>query len=146
MSFLNLKTEFTSCLSKEVIIERLNEVTNTADDELFVGYIYENGFNIHKKPKENVRNAFLPILVGSIKENDGACTVSIFARFNLFVCAFMIIWSLGAVVLPLFLALIEPIALIVPLIVVVIFVPLLYFAYYKPAKKSIQFLTRILSK
>ena len=96
MSIFNLKTEFSSSLSKEVIIERLNEVTNTADDELFVGYIYENGFNIHKKPKENVRNAFLPILVGSIKESESGCNISIFARFNLFVCAFMIIWSFSS--------------------------------------------------
>ena len=146
MSIFNLKTEFTSSLSKEVIIERLHEVTSTVDDDLFVGYINDKGFNIHKKPRENVRNAFMPILVGSIKENDGVCNISIFARFNIFVCVFMIIWSLGMVVLPLFLALMEPIALIVPLIVIVIFVPLLYFAFYKPAKKSIQFLTRILSK
>ena len=83
MSFLNLKTEFTSCLSKEVITERLHEVTNTIDDDLFVGYIHENGFKIHKKPKENVRNAFLPILVGSIKEGESGCNISIFARFNL---------------------------------------------------------------
>lgn len=146
MSVFNLKTEFASSLSKEVIIQRLSEVTNTVDDDLFVGYINDKGFNIHKKPRENVRNAFMPILVGSIKENDGVCNISIFARFNIFVCVFMIIWSLGMVVLPLFLALMEPIALIVPLIVVVIFVPLLYFAFYKPAKKSIEFLTRILSK
>ena len=146
MSFLNLKTEFTSSLSKEVIIERLNEVTNTVDDELFVGYIYENGFNIHKKPRENVRNAFLPILVGSIKESESGYNISIFARFNLFVCAFMIIWSLGMVAFPLFLALMEPIALIVPLIVIAIFAPLLYFAFYKPSKKQIGFLTSILSK
>ena len=146
MSFLNLKTEFSSSLSKEVIIERLNEVTNTADDELFVGYIYESGFKIHKKPRENVRNAFLPILVGSIKESESGCNISIFARFNLFVCAFMIIWSFGAVVMPLIIGFVDPFFFILPLAVIAIFVPLLYFAYYKPAKKSIQFLTRILSK
>ena len=146
MSIFNLKTEFTSKLSKEVILERLHEVTNTIDDDLFVGYINDKGFNIHKKPRENVRNAFMPIFMGTIEGNSSGCTVNITARFNLFSAVFMIIWSLGMVVLPLFLALIEPTYLIVPLIVVVIFVPLLYFAYYKPAKKSIQFLTRILSK
>jgi hypothetical protein len=88
----------------------------------------------------------MPILVGSIKENDGVCNISIFARFNLFAAAFMIIWSLGAVVLPLIIGFTEPLFFLVPLAVIVIFVPLLYFAYYKPAKKSIQLLTRILSK
>lgn len=146
MSIFNLKTEFTPKLSKEVILERLHEVTNTTDDDLFVGYINDKGFNIHKKPRENVRNAFMPILVGSIKENDGVCNISIFARFNIFACVFMIIWSLGAVVLPLIIGFTEPLFFLVPLAVIVIFVPLLYFAYYKPAKKSIQFLTRILSK
>ena len=146
MSIFNLKTEFTSKLSKEVILERLHEVTNTTDDDLFVGYINDKGFNIHKKPRENVRNAFLPVLVGSIKENDGVCNISIFAKFNLFAAAFMIIWSFGAVVLPLIIGFTEPLFFLVPLAVIVIFVPLLYFAYYKPAKKSIQLLKRILSK
>jgi hypothetical protein len=146
MSLFYLKQEIRSSLSRNDAIQRLYEVTNTIDDDLFVGYIYENGFNIHKKPRENVRNAFLPILVGSIKESDGGYNISIFARFNLFVCAFMIIWSLGMVAFPLFLALMEPIVLIVPLIVIAIFVPLLYFAFYKPAKKQIGFLTSILSK
>jgi hypothetical protein len=146
MSIFNLKTEFTSKLSKEVILERLHEVTNTTDDDLFVGYINDKGFNIHKKPRENVRNAFMPIFVGTIEGNSSGCTVNITARFNLFAAVFMIIWSLGAVVLPLIIGFTEPLFFLVPLAVIVIFVPLLYFAYYKPAKKSIQFLTRILSK
>lgn len=75
MSIFNLKTEFTSKLSKEVILERLHEVTNTTDDDLFVGYINDKWFNIHKKPRENVRYAFMPVLVGSIKENDGGYRV-----------------------------------------------------------------------
>jgi predicted NBD/HSP70 family sugar kinase len=43
MSIFNLKTEFTSKLSKEVILESLHEVTNTTDDDLFVGYINDKG-------------------------------------------------------------------------------------------------------
>ncbi len=148
MFFIRVKKEIQSLLTKQGVVERLSEATstNTKNSEAFVGEVNDSGFKIFKKPKEYVRNAFMPILVGKIEENSEGSTINVTARLSVFCALFWLIWSLGAVILPLIIGIAEPVFLLFALIMASFLALLTIFAFYKPAKKSISILERLISK
>ena len=148
MFFIKLQKKIVSSLSRQEVIQRLFEVTNTNNkyNDLFVGRIGNNDFEIKEKLKDSVRNNFNPVLVGKITETDNGCEIDITARLNIFGIIFLSIWSLGAIVFPLFLGLVEPLLLFIPLIFASFLTVLLLFAFYKPAKRNIALLNSILLK
>ncbi len=148
MFFIKIQDKIESSLTKREIVQRLYEITNTTDkdNELFVGQISDSEFRIHKKPKEYVRNAFTPILVGKIEDKMEGCNINITARLNLFTALFFLIWSLGAIVAPLIIGIVYPVFLLASLGFATILILLILFAFYKPAKRTIALLDSILKK
>ena len=144
MFFIKTRSTIESSLTKQEVVQRLWEITNTND--LFVGQIGDSEFRIHKRPKENVRNAFSPVLIGKIEDNNNSCNISITARLNTFVSIFFLIWSIGAIIIPIIVALVEPLALLGALVFATLLMLLIYFAFYKPAKKAIALLSSLLRK
>ena len=148
MFFIKLQSKIESSLTKKEIVQRLCEITNTTfkDNALFVGQISDNGFKIHKRPKENVRNAFTPVLIGKIENNNESCDINITARLNTLVSIFLLIWSIGTIIIPLIIGFVEPIFLLAALVFAAFLILSIYFAFYKPAKKTIALLSSILRK
>lgn len=79
-------------------------------------------------------------MIGKIEDNNEGCNINIVARLNIFVSIFFLIWSIGAVIVPLIVGIVEPLFLIVALVFATFLILLLYFAFYKPAKKTIALL------
>lgn len=148
MFFIKLQKKINSSLSKQEVLQRLYEITNTnnKENDLFVGWIGNDDFEIREKLKDFVRNNFNPVLAGKITEKDSNCEIDVTARLNIFGIIFLSIWSLGAIVFPLFLGLVEPLILFIPLIFASFLTVLLLFAFYKPAKRNIALLNSILIK
>ena len=148
MFFIKTRSTIESSLTKQEVVQRLWEITNTnvKDNDLFVGQIGDSEFKIHKRPKENVRNAFSPVLIGKIEANNNGCNISITARLNTFASIFFLIWSIGAIIIPIIVALVEPLALLGALGFATLLMLLIYFAFYKPAKKAIALLSSLLRK
>lgn len=148
MFFIKLQSKIESSLTKQEIVQRLCEITNTTvkDNDLFVGQISDNGFKIHKRPKENVRNAFMPVLIGKIESKNEGCDINIIARLNLFTSIFLLIWSMGGIIAPLIIGIVEPVFLLAALFFATFLTLLIYFVFYKPAKKTIALLSSILRK
>ena len=146
MFFIRVQEKIESSLTKREVVQRLNEITNTTDknNDVFVGQISDDEFRIHKRPKENVRNAFAPVLIGKIEDNNNGCNINITARLNVFVSIFFLIWSIGAIIVPLIIGIVEPIFLLAALVFAAFLILLIYFAFYKPAKKTIALLHSIL--
>ena len=130
------------------VVQRLYEITNTTvkNNDLFVGQISDDEFRIHKRPKENVRNSFAPVLHGKIEDNNNGCNINITARLNVFVSIFLLIWSIGAIIVPLIIGIVEPVFLLAALVFATFLTLSIYFAFYKPAKKTIALLHSILRK
>ena len=148
MFFIRVQEKIESSLTKREVVQRLNEITNTTDknNDVFVGQISDNEFKIYKTPKENVRNAFAPVLLGKLEDKKEGCNINIVARLNLIATIFFIIWSLGAIVAPLIIAIVNPVFLLASLGFATILTLLILFAFYKPAKKTIALLDSILKK
>lgn len=148
MFFIKIQDKIESSLTKKEIVQRLYEITNTTvkDNDLFVGQISDNGFKIHKRPKENVRNAFTPVLIGKIENNNESCDINITARLNTLISIFFLIWSIGAIIIPLIIGFVEPIFLLAAVVLATFLALMIYFAFYKPAKKAIALLSSILRK
>lgn len=148
MFFIKLQSKMESSLTKQEVVQRLYEITNTTvkDNDLFVGQISDNGFKIRKRPKEYVRNAFTPVLVGKIDSKNEGCDINVTARLNVFVSIFCLIWSIGAIIVPLIIGIVEPVFLLAALVFATFLILSIYFAFYKPAKKTIALLSSILRK
>lgn len=148
MFFIKLQSKMESSLTKQEVVQRLYEITNTTvkDNDLFVGQISDNGFKIRKRPKEYVRNAFTPVLIGKIDSKNEGCDINVTARLNVFVSIFYLIWSIGAIIVPLIIGIVEPVFLLAALVFAAFLILLIYFAFYKPAKKTIALLSSILRK
>ena len=148
MFFIKLQKKINSSLSKQEVLQRLYEITNTnnKENDLFVGWIGNDDFEIREKLKDFVRNNFNPVLAGKIIEKDSNCEIDVTARLNIFGIIFLSIWSLGAIVFPLFLGLVEPLLLFIPLLFASFLTVRLLFAFYKPAKRNIALLNSILIK
>ena len=148
MFFIKIQDKIESSLTRREVVQRLYEITNTTvkDNDLFVGQISDDEFRIHKRPKENVRNAFAPVLIGKIEDNNNGCNMNITARLNVFVSIFLLIWSIGAIIVPLIIGIVEPISLLAVLVFATFLTLSIYFAFYKPAKKTIALLHSILRK
>ena len=148
MFFIKIQDKIESSLTRREVVQRLYEITNTTvkDNDLFVGQISDDEFRIHKRPKENVRNAFAPVLIGKIEDNNNGCNINIAARLNVFVSIFLLIWSIGAIIVPLIIGIVEPISLLAVLVFATFLTLSIYFAFYKPAKKTIALLHSILRK
>lgn len=146
MFFIKIQDKIESSLTRQEVVQRLYEITNTAvkDNDLFVGQINDDEFRIRKRPKENVRNAFTPVLIGKIEDNNNGCNINITARLNVFVSIFFLIWSIGAIIVPLIIGIVEPIFLLAALVFATFLILSIYFAFYKPAKKTIALLHSIL--
>ncbi len=148
MFFIKVQDKIESSLTKREVVQKLYEITNTIvkENDLFIGQISDSEFRIHKKRKEYVRNAFAPILVGKIEDNNEGCNINITARLNIFVSIFLLIWSIGAIIVPLIIGIVEPVFLLAALVFVTFLTLLIYFAFYKPAKRAIALLDSILKK
>ena len=148
MFFIKIQDKIESSLTKKEIVQRLYEITNTTvkDNDLFVGQISDNGFKIHKRPKENVRNSFAPVLHGKIEDNNNGWNINITARLNVFVSIFFLIWSIGAIIVPLIIGIVEPIPLLAAVVFATFLALMIYFAFYKPAKETRALLHSILRK
>ena len=148
MFFIKIQDKIESSLTRQEVVQRLYEITNTAvkDNDLFVGQINDDEFRIRKRPKENVRNAFTPVLIGKIEDNNNGCNINITARLNVFVSIFFLIWSIGAIIVPLIIGIVEPIFLLAALVFATFLTLSIYFAFYKTAKKTIALLHSILRK
>ena len=148
MFFIKLQSKIESSLTKREIVQRLCKITNTTvkDDDIFVGQISDDEFRIHKRPKENVRNAFTPVLIGKIESKNEGCDINVTARLNMFASIFFLIWSIGAIIVPLIIGIVEPVFLLAALVFATFLILSIYFAFYKPAKKTIALLSSILRK
>ncbi|MBQ8546815.1 MAG: hypothetical protein IJ437_07750 [Clostridia bacterium] len=148
MFFIKLQSKIESSLTKREIVQRLCKITNTTvkDDDIFVGQISDDEFRIHKRPKENVRNAFTPVLIGKIESKNEGCDINVTARLNMFASIFFLIWSIGAIIVPLIIGIIEPIFLLASLGFAIVITLLILLAFYKPAKNTIALLNSILRK
>ena len=148
MFFIKIQDKIESSLTRREVVQRLYEITNTTvkDNDLFVGQISDDEFRIHKRPKGNVRNAFAPVLIGKIEDNNNGCNINSTARLNVFVSIFFLIWSIGAIIVPLIIGIVEPIFLLAALVFATFLTLSIYFVFYKPAKKTIALLHSILRK
>ena len=148
MFFIKLQSKMESSLTKQEVVLRLYEITNTTvkDNDFFVGQISDDEFKIRKRPKEYVRNAFTPVLIGKIDSKNEGCDINVTARLNVFVSIFYLIWSIGAIIVPLIIGIVEPIFLLAALVFATFLILSIYFAFYKPAKKTIALLSSILRK
>ena len=148
MFFIKLQSKMESSLTKQEIVQRLYEITNTTvkDNDVFIGQISDDEFRIRKRPKEYVRNAFAPVLIGKIDSKNEGCDINITARLNVFVSIFCLIWSIGAIIVPLIIGIVEPVFLLAALVFAAFLILSIYFAFYKPAKKTIALLSSILRK
>lgn len=148
MFFIKLQSKMESSLTKQEIVQRLYEITNTTvkDNDIFIGQISDDEFRIRKRPKEYVRNAFTPVLIGKIDSKNEGCDINVTARLNVFVSIFYLIWSIGAIIVPLIIGIVEPVFLLVALVFSTFLTLIIYFAFYKPAKKTIALLSSILRK
>lgn len=148
MFFIKLQKKIKSSLSKQEVLQRLYEITNTnnKENDLFVGRIGNSDFEIKEKLKESVRNNFNPVLVGKITENDNGCEIDVTAMLNIFGIIFLSIWSFGAIVFPFLIGLFKPIFLAVSLVFASFLTVILLFGFYKPAKRNIALLNSILIK
>lgn len=137
-----------SSLTKQEIVQRLYEITNTTvkDNDVFIGQISDDEFRIRKRPKEYVRNAFTPVLIGKIDSKKEGCDINVTARLSVFVSIFCLIWSIGAIIVPLIIGIVEPVFLLAALVFATFLILSIYFAFYKPAKKTIALLSSILRK
>ena len=147
MFFIKLQEKIETPLLKREVIQRLLEFTNVSnkDKEIFVGQIGDGQFKIHKKPKENVRNAFAPVFVGEIVEDSEGCHIYLTARLNLSVAIFFFIWSLATVVMPLIIGFVVPAFFLCSLICATFLILSIYFAFYKPAKKTVATIKSIIN-
>lgn len=59
-------------------------------NEFFNGKISEDSFKIQRNI--SYRNSFLPVIIGSIKENENGSEIKMKFRLNLFVSGIMIFW------------------------------------------------------
>ncbi len=148
MFFIKLQSKMESSLTKQEIVQRLYEITNTTvkDNDVFIGQISDDEFRIRKRPKEYVRNAFTPVLIGKIDSKNEGCDINVTARLNVFVSIFYLIWSIGAIIVPLIIGIVEPVFLLGALVFSAFLTLIIYFAFYKPAKKTIALLSSILRK
>ena len=148
MFFIKLQSKMESSLTKQEIVQRLYEITNTTvkDNDVFIGQISDDEFRIRKRPKEYVRNAFTPVLIGKIDSKNEGCDINVTARLNVFVSIFYLIWSIGAIIVPLIIGIVEPVFLLVALVFSAFLTLIIYFAFHKPAKKTIALLSSILRK
>ena len=148
MFFIKLQSKMESSLTKQEIVQRLYEITNTTvkDNDVFIGQISDDEFKIRKRPKEYVRNAFAPVLIGKIDSKNEGCDINVTARLSVFVSIFYLIWSIGAIIVPLIIGIVEPVFLLVALVFSAFLTLMIYFAFYKPAKKTIALLSSILRK
>ena len=148
MFFIKLQSKMESSLTKQEIVQRLYEITNTTvkDNDVFIGQISDDEFRIRKRPKEYVRNAFTPVLIGKIDSKNEGCDINVTARLSVFVSIFYLIWSIGAIIVPLIIGIVEPVFLLVALVFSAFLTLMIYFAFYKPAKKTIALLSSILKK
>ena len=148
MFFIKLQSKMESSLTKQEIVQRLYEITNTTvkDNDVFIGQISDDEFRIRKRPKEYVRNAFTPVLIGKIDSKNEGCDINVTARLNVFVSIFYLIWSIGAIIVPLIIGIVEPVFLLGALVFSAFLTLIIYFAFYKPAKKTIAVLSSILRK
>ena len=148
MFFIKLQSKMESSLTKQEIVQRLYEITNTTvkDNDVFIGQISDDEFRIRKRPKEYVRNAFTPVLIGKIDSKNEGCDINVTARLNVFVSIFCLIWSIGAIIVPLIIGIVEPVFLLAALVFAAFLILSIYFAFYKPAKKTIALLSSILRK
>ena len=148
MFFIKIQDKIESSLSRREVVQRLYEITNTTvkDNDLFVGHVDDDEFKIRKRPKEYVRNSFAPVLHGKIEDNNNGCSIDVTARLNIFVSIFLLIWSIGAIIIPLIIGIVEPVFLLAAVVFATFLALMIYFAFYKPAKKAIALLNSILKK
>ena len=148
MFFIKIQDKIKSSLSRREVVQRLYEITNTTvkDNDLFVGQISDDEFRIHKRPKENVRNAFTPVLIGKIESKNECCDINVTARLNMFASIFLLILSIGAIIVPLIIGIVEPVFLLASLGFAIVITLFILLAFYKPAKNTIALLNSILRK
>ncbi len=148
MFFIKVQDKIESSLTKKEAVQRLCEITNTSNkyNDLFVGQISDSKFEIRKRPSENIRNAFAPVFVGELEDKKDGCYINITARLNHFVAVGLLVWSLGAIVVPLIIGVVKPIFFLPALVFAFTLTLLILFAFYMPAKKGLKLLRSILIK
>lgn len=65
------------------------------DEKYFAGKIFENSFKILRRI--HYKNSFLPLIIGTVEENDCGSTIKIKMRMAIFVTVFLSIW-LGGII------------------------------------------------
>lgn len=155
MLFIKIRRKIKSTQTKSDLCSKLQIVTEENSyygDSIFVGQVDESGFKIYKRP--HMRNSFAPVFTGNFEERADGCDVNITVRLNIFVSVFSLIWSLGAVLLPLMAGLlltaIEGISQSYPILLIALamgafLAGLLTFAFYIPAKKTLKLLNSMLA-
>lgn len=156
MFFIRIRRKIKSTQTKSDLCSKLQIVTDVYfGDGIFIGKVDESGFKIYKKKAHpHMRNSFAPVFTGNFEERADGCDVNITVRLNMFVSIFSFVWSLGAVLLPLMAGLlqtaVEGISQSYPILLIALamgafLAGLLTFAFYIPAKKTLELLNSMLS-
>lgn len=131
MIFLFHKFSFQTKLPKNKISERAG-LFMSGDD--YYGSLRENGFYIGKRPYKSfiighARNSFAPVFIGKITDESDVVTVSVIIRMSI------LVWIITLMLSVVFL---------ISIVFYPLFLLVMYFAFFRPAKKMKEELVALL--